>query len=119
MPREWFVPADLAAEAYADRALPIGHGQTISQPRVVEMMTELLDPTPGCKILEVGTGSGYQAAVLSRFTPHVYTVEIVEALYREVLPRLSKFGLDAEHVLLGDGSLGLERHAPFDRIIVT
>lgn len=119
VPRHWFVPSNMQREAYANRPLPIGYGQTISQPFIVGMMTELLDPKPGSKVLEVGTGSGYQAAILTRFTPNVYTVEIVEPLYRDALPRLQKFGLDPAHVIKGDGYFGLPQEAPFDSIIVT
>lgn len=119
VPRHWFVPAELQRFAYEDRPLPIGNGQTISQPYVVAFMTQLLDPQPDCKILEVGTGSGYQAAVLTKFSPQVYTIEIVEPLYRQALVRLKRFGLDSEHVRLGDGYRGIPQAAPFDRIIVT
>ncbi len=119
IPRHWFVPANMQREAYANRPLPIGHGQTISQPLIVAMMTDLLDPQPEDKILEIGTGSGYQAAVLTKFTPHVYTIEIVEALHREAAPRLQQLGLGDDKVIQGDGYFGLERAAPFDKIIVT
>lgn len=119
VPRHWFVPANMQSEAYADRPLPIGYGQTISQPYIVAMMTELLDPKPGERILEVGTGSGYQAAILTKFTPDVYTIEIVGPLHQQAGPRLQKFGLGAERVIHGDGYFGLEKAAPFDGIIVT
>ena len=119
VPRHWFVPPDLQRNAYDDRPLPIGYGQTISQPYIVALMTELLDPKESWKILEVGTGSGYQAAVLTKFTPQVYTMEIVEPLYKQALPRLKRFGLDEAHVLHGDGYFGIEKAAPFDGIIVT
>jgi protein-L-isoaspartate(D-aspartate) O-methyltransferase len=119
VPRDLFVPAALESEAYANRALPIGHGQTISQPELVAAMTELLDPKPDAKILEVGTGSGYQAAILSRLTPNVYTIEIIEALHSKARERLQQFGLGPERVILGDGFFGLEKEAPFDGIIVT
>lgn len=119
VPRHLFVPASLQRLAYENRPLPIGYGQTISQPFIVALMTELLDPAPGAKILEVGTGSGYQAAILKQFTPEVYTIEIVEGLYRETLPRLRRLGFDERHVVLGDGYRGLPKVAPFDRIIVT
>jgi len=114
VPRHWFVPPDLQRHAYEDRPLPIGYGQTISQPYIVALMTELLDPKENWKILEIGTGSGYQAAVLTRFTANVYTMEIVEPLYKQALPRLKRFGLDEEHVLSGDGYFGIEKAAPFD-----
>jgi protein-L-isoaspartate(D-aspartate) O-methyltransferase len=119
VPRHWFVPSNMQDNAYADRPLPIGYGQTISQPYIVALMTELLNPKPGAKILEVGTGSGYQAAVLTKFTPDVYTIEIVGPLHQQAVPRLQKFGLGAERVLHGDGYFGLEKAAPFDGIIVT
>ena len=119
VPRHLFVPENMQREAYADRPLPIGYGQTISQPYIVALMTELLNPQPGSKILEVGTGSGYQAAVLTEFTPNVYTIEIVEPLHREAVPRLQKFGLGADRVVHGDGYFGIEKAAPYDGIIVT
>ncbi|MBA2622482.1 MAG: protein-L-isoaspartate(D-aspartate) O-methyltransferase [Chthoniobacterales bacterium] len=119
VPRHWFVPEGMQRDAYADRPLPIGYGQTISQPYIVAMMTELLDPKPGSKILEVGTGSGYQAAVLTKFTPNVHTIEIVQPLQKQALPRLQRFGLAPDQVLHGDGYFGLEKEAPFDGIIVT
>jgi protein-L-isoaspartate(D-aspartate) O-methyltransferase len=119
VPRHLFVPENMQRDAYADRPLPIGFGQTISQPYIVAMMTELLDPKPEWKVLEVGTGSGYQAAILTKFTANVYTMEIVEPLYKQAAPRLQKFGLGADRVLAGDGYFGLEKAAPFDGIIVT
>ena len=119
IPRHLFVPADMQREAYINRPLPIGYGQTISQPFIVGLMTELLDPKPGSKILEIGTGSGYQAAVLTAFTPDVYTVEIVEALHQQARPKLERFGLGADRVLQADGYFGVEKAAPFDGIIVT
>ena len=106
-------------EAYVNRPLPIGYGQTISQPFIVAMMTELLDPKPGSKVLEIGTGSGYQAAILTEFTSDVYTIEIVEPLYQQARSRLQKYGLGADRVIHGDGYFGLEKAAPFDSIIVT
>lgn len=119
VPRHWFVTPAMQRDAYADRPLPIGYGQTISQPYIVARMTELLDPKPDSKILEVGTGSGYQAAILTKFTPNVYTIEIVEPLQKQALPRLQRFGLGPERVLYGDGYFGLEKEAPFNGIIVT
>ena len=119
VPRHWFVPDALQREAYADRPLPIGYGQTISQPFIVALMTELLDPKEGWKILEIGTGSGYQAALLTKFTSNIYTIEIVEPLHQQALPRLKQFGLGADRVLHGDGYFGIEKAAPFDGIIVT
>ena len=119
IPRHWFVPANMQGDAYANRPLPIGYGQTISQPYIVALMTDMLDPKPGEKILEIGTGSGYQAAVLTKFTPEVYTVEIVEPLHREAVPRLQRVGLGKDKVIHGDGYFGHEKAAPFDKIIVT
>ena len=119
VPRHLFVPPNMQREAYANRPLPIGYGQTISQPYIVALMTELLDPKPGTKILEVGTGSGYQAAILTKFTPNVHTIEIVGPLHQQALPRLQKFGLGADRVIHGDGYFGIEKAAPYDGIIVT
>ncbi|MDQ6622587.1 MAG: protein-L-isoaspartate(D-aspartate) O-methyltransferase [Verrucomicrobiota bacterium] len=119
VPRHWFVPEAMQEEAYADRPLPIGFGQTISQPYVVAVMTDLLDPQPHWKILEVGTGSGFQAAVLTQFTPDIYTMEVIAPLHEQALPRLEKFGLGPDRVLLGDGNAGLPAAAPFDGIMVT
>lgn len=119
VPRHEFVPDDLRDLAYADHPLPIGYGQTISQPYIVALMTELLELKRGHKVLEVGTGSGYQAAVLAQITPHVFTVEIVKPLAEAAQNRLAGFGLDASHVIHSDGCNGLEREAPFDAIIVT
>lgn len=119
VPRHWFVSPAMQRDAYADRPLPIGYGQTISQPYIVALMTELLDPQPGSKILEVGTGSGYQAAILSKFTPDIHTIEIVGPLHEQALPRLQKFGLGPDRVLHDDGYFGVEKAAPFDGIIVT
>ena len=117
--RHRFVPAELQDQAYADRALPIGRGQTISQPYIVALMTELLELKPGARVLEVGTGSGYQAAVLSLLARHVYTVEIVEPLAREAEDRLRELGYTNVTVRAGDGYEGGAEHAPFDAIMVT
>jgi protein-L-isoaspartate(D-aspartate) O-methyltransferase len=119
VPRHIFVPPNMQRDAYQNRPLPIGYGQTISQPFIVAMMTELLDPQPSDKILEIGTGSGYQAAVLAKFTPNVYTIEIVEPLHQQARPKLQQLGLGADKVISGDGYFGLEKAAPFDKIIVT
>ena len=119
VPRHWLVADNMQRDAYADRPLPIGFGQTISQPYIVALMTELLSPKPDWKVLEIGTGSGYQAAILTKFTPNVYTMEIVEPLHKQAVPRLQKFGLGADRVLHGDGYFGIEKAAPFDGIIVT
>lgn len=119
VPRHWFVPPGIQAMAYEDKPLPIGRGQTISQPFIVAYMTSLLGLTPQMKVLEIGTGSGYQAAVLSEFTPHVYTIEILEPLAKKAQEKLSKFGYDTIKVKIGDGYKGWPKYAPFDAIIVT
>ena len=119
VPRHAFVPAAVREQAYTDSALPIGHGQTISQPYIVALMTQHLELPPGGKVLEVGTGSGYQAAVLAHLTPHVYTIEIVEDLARTARENLEGQGYDAVRVRAGNGYLGWPEHAPFDAIIVT
>jgi len=117
--RHEFVPSKLFREAYIDKALPIGYQQTISPPFVVAYMTQALDPKPTDKVLEIGTGSGYQAAVLAEIVKEVYSIEIVPQLSREATRRLSKLGYDNVHTLAGDGYKGWPEHAPFDRIIVT
>ena len=119
VPRHLFVPKDVRAEAYADHPLPIGEGQTISQPYIVGLMTELLDVKPGDKVLEVGTGSGYQAAVLATMGCDVYTIEIREPLAREAEERLAALGIRDVHVRTGDGYAGWPEAAPFAGIIVT
>lgn len=119
VPRHLFVPPAYRAYAYANRPLPIGHGQTISQPYIVALMTELLEPKPEHVVLEIGTGSGYQAAVLSRLVRQVYTVEIIEPLAKQARARLAELGYANVEVRLGDGYYGLEEHAPFDGIVVT
>jgi protein-L-isoaspartate(D-aspartate) O-methyltransferase len=119
VPRHEFVPAAVAAEAYDDHPLPIGHGQTISQPYIVGFMTEALGLRGGERVLEVGTGSGYQAAVLSRIASQVYTIEIVAPLAEESAGRLRRLGYANVHVRAGDGYLGWPEEAPFDAIIVT
>ncbi len=118
-PRHEFVPPDQARLAYLDMALPIGDGQTISPPFVVAYMTEQLDPQPDDKVLEIGTGSGYQAAVLSPLVKDVYTIEIVEKLGRRAADTLRKLKYENVHPKIGDGYLGWPEHAPFDKIIVT
>ncbi len=118
-PRHRFVAAAQADFAYEDHPLPIGHGQTISQPYMVAKMTELLEVRPEPRVLEVGTGSGYQAAVLSPLAAEVYTIEIIEALGNEARERLEKLGYRNVHVRVGDGYLGWPEKAPFDGIIVT
>jgi protein-L-isoaspartate(D-aspartate) O-methyltransferase len=119
VPRHKFVEADWQRQAYNDHPLPIGHGQTISQPYIVALMTEMLELKPSDKVLEIGTGSGYQAAVLTEITTNVYTIEIVKPLAQQAQKRLKAFGLTEDQVRPGDGYYGVEAHAPFDAIIVT
>lgn len=117
--RHKFVPPALVDQAYDDNPLPIGSGQTISQPYIVAYMTEVLKPTPQMKVLEIGTGSGYQAAVLAEIVKDVYTIEIVEEHGRTAAQRLKKLGYDNVYVKIGDGYAGWKEHAPYDAIIVT
>jgi protein-L-isoaspartate(D-aspartate) O-methyltransferase len=117
--RHRFVPPGEVRYAYENRPLPIGHGQTISQPYIVALMTDLLEPSEDDVVLEVGTGSGYQAAVLAELVGHVYTIEIIEALATSAGERLQRLGYDNVTSRLGDGYYGWEEHAPFDSIIVT
>lgn len=119
VPRHLFVPASIASEAYSDRPLPIGYNQTISQPLVVAHMTELARPSKGKKALEIGTGSGYQAAVLAEIVDTVYTIEIVPELAKESAARLKTLGYGNIVVRYGDGYMGWPEHAPFDIILVT
>lgn len=119
VPRHEFVPPALRARAYEDRALPIGEEQTISQPYVVAFMTEQLKPKPTDKVLEIGTGSGYQAAVLSKLVKEVYTIEIIESLGKRAAETLKRLGYKNVFVKIGDGYKGWKEHAPFDGIIVT
>ena len=119
VPRHLFVPENLIPEAYDDTPLPIGYGQTISQPYIVALMTELLQLRGDEKVLEVGTGSGYQAAVLAELAREVYTIEIVEPLARQAAERLRELGYTNVHVRHGDGYDGWPEKAPFDGIIVT
>jgi protein-L-isoaspartate(D-aspartate) O-methyltransferase len=118
VPRHRFVPADSVRDAYEDGPLPIGHGQTISQPYIVAVMTELLAPGPDDVVLDVGTGSGYQAAVLSRLARRVYSIEIVPELADSARARLSALGYTNVEVITGDGWVGLPGQAPFDGILV-
>jgi protein-L-isoaspartate(D-aspartate) O-methyltransferase len=118
-PRHEFVPLDQRQNAYYDMGLPIGEGQTISSPFIVAFMTEQLDPQPTDKVLEIGTGSGYQAAVLSPLVKTVYTIEIVEPLGRRAIRTLRRLRYDNIFVKVGDGFQGWPEHAPFDKIIVT
>lgn len=119
VPRERFVPEDMRALAFRNGPVPIGHGQTISQPYIVALMTDLLAPEPEDVILEVGTGSGYQAAVLSRLVRKVYSLEIIEPLATAARRRLAELGYDNVEVRHADGYAGLPEHAPYDGIIVT
>lgn len=117
--RHRFVSPDLTDSAYDDCALPIGEGQTISQPYMVGLMTELLALKGTEKVLEIGTGSGYQAAVLSRLASEVYSVERVESLASRARSTLGELGCENVHIIISDGTLGLPGHSPFDGIIVT
>ncbi len=119
VPRHAFVPAQYAAYAYHDRPLPIGHDQTISQPYIVAYMSEALKVSPEHRVLEIGTGSGYQAAVLGRLAKEVYTIEIVPELARRASESLNTLGADNVHVREGDGYAGWPEKAPFERIMVT
>jgi protein-L-isoaspartate(D-aspartate) O-methyltransferase len=119
VPRHEFLPLRLREEAYGDYPLPIGHGQTISQPYIVAFMTEAIRPQPGEKILEIGAGSGYQAAVLAQMGADVYTIEIVEPLAEMARQTLERLGYRNAHVKHGDGYRGWPEHAPFDAVIVT
>ncbi len=119
VPRHLFVPPSLAREAYSDRPLPIGYNQTISQPLIVAHMTELARPAKGKRALEIGTGSGYQAAVLAEIVDTVYTIEIVPELAKESAARLKTLGYGNIVVRYGDGYKGWPEHAPFDIIVVT
>jgi protein-L-isoaspartate(D-aspartate) O-methyltransferase len=118
-PRHRFVPEAIQSEAYRNRALPLGYESTISQPLVVAVMTDLLDVAPGQKVLEVGTGSGYQAALLDRLGAQVFTVDIVPELARDAARRLAGLGHADVQVRTGDGYKGWPEQAPFDRIMVT
>jgi len=119
VPRHEFVRPSLRSLAYANRPLPIGHGQTISQPYIVAVMTDLLKPAANARVLEIGTGSGYQAAILAELVAEVYTMEIIDPLGIEAKERLRRLGYDNVQVRIGDGYYGWEEHAPFDSIIVT
>ncbi len=119
VPRHEFVREDPAARAYADSPLLIGHDQTISQPYIVALMTARLDPQPGDRILEIGTGSGYQAAVLAELAAHVYSIEIVEPLAARAMKTLARLGYGNVTTRTGDGYQGWPAEAPFDAVIVT
>lgn len=119
VPRHEFVPEHLANAAYEDHPLPIGYNQTISQPYIVALMTELLQLQPGAKVLEVGTGSGYQAAILAEVGAQVYSLEILEPLAKTAAELLQRLGYASVQVKQGDGYLGWPEHSPYDAIIVT
>jgi protein-L-isoaspartate(D-aspartate) O-methyltransferase len=117
--RHRFVPEEYVRAAYADHPLPIGFGQTISQPYIVALMSEALEVKPGDRVLEIGTGSGYQAAILAEMGVEVYTVEIIPELARQAAAVLDELGYTNVHTLNADGYFGWETHAPYDAIIVT
>lgn len=119
VPRHDFVPIELRQYAYADSPLPIGYGKTISQPFIVALMTDLLEVKAGESVLEIGSGLGYQAAVLAELAASVYSVEIVEELAQEARARLKRLGYKNIELKLGDGYYGWPEHAPFDKVIVT
>jgi protein-L-isoaspartate(D-aspartate) O-methyltransferase len=119
VPREEFVPEEEKDAAYRNRPLPIDHGQTISQPFIVALMTDLLRLEPNHRVLEVGTGSGYQAAVLSRLAAEVFSIEIIEPLSLEAARTLDRLGIGNVKTRIGDGYAGWPEHAPYDAIIVT
>ena len=119
VPREEFVPQDSRAASYTDQPLPIGYGQTISQPFIVAFMTEQLRLAPGDRVLEIGTGSGYQAAILAEIVAEVYSIEIIEPLAKTAEVTLERLGYKNVHVKAGDGYKGWPEHASFDVVIVT
>jgi protein-L-isoaspartate(D-aspartate) O-methyltransferase len=119
VPRHSFVPPKHIGQAYENMPLPIGHGQTISQPYIVAIMTDLLNLKPTDSVLEIGTGSGYQAAVLAELTEQVYSMEIIEPLHKTATNRLKSLGYTNIETRLGDGYYGWQEHAPFDAIMVT
>jgi len=119
VPRHRFVPDSLHSYAYTDGPLRIGHGQTISQPYIVALMTSLIEPKPSMKILEIGTGSGYQAAILAECVAEVYTIEIVSELGKSAASLLDDLGYENIHTRIGDGFDGWPEHAPFDGVVVT
>jgi protein-L-isoaspartate(D-aspartate) O-methyltransferase len=119
LPRERFVPEGVRADAYQDRALPIGHDQTISQPYIVAYMTEQLCIAPDARVLEIGTGTGYQTALLALLAKHVFTIERIPALHEQATRNLTVLDRSNITMSVGDGSLGMPVHAPYDRIIAT
>ncbi len=118
VPRHRFVEPSFLSEAYSDHALPITDNQTISQPYIVALMTELLEPQPSSKVLEIGTGCGYQTAVLAEIVEQVYSVEIIEPLAKDAQQRLNAFGYHNIHLKVGNGYYGWKEHAPYDGILV-
>lgn len=118
VPRHEFVPVELRQFAYLDTPLPIGYEKTISQPFIVALMTDLLELEPGDRVLEIGTGLGYQAAVLAGLAGQVYSIELIEELARGAQRRLKELGLDNIELKTGDGSVGWAEHAPYDKILV-
>ncbi len=119
VPRHRFVPPDQEKYAYDNRPLAIGYGQTISQPYIVALMTDLLETAPADRVLEIGTGSGYQAAVLARLVAEVYSIEIIEPLAKEAEERIRRLAITNLRTRVGDGYYGWKEHAPYDAIIVT
>lgn len=119
VPRHLFVPKNRISEAYDDGPVPIGYGQTISQPFIVAYMTEIINPTKCKKVLEIGSGSGYQAAVLAEIVDSVFTIEIITELYREAKERLEKLGYHNIKIKNGDGYYGWKEYSPYDAIVVT
>jgi len=119
VPRQEFVATELRSYAYYNQPLPIGHGQTISQPYIVAVMTDLLQLSPDSKVLEIGTGSGYQAAILAELTKQVYSIEIIKPLAEEAAARLTRLGYHNIKTKYADGYYGWQEHAPFDAIVVT
>ena len=119
VPREAFMPTDMVHLSYIDGPVPIGHGQTISQPYIVAYMLEILDLKPTDKLLEIGTGCGYNAAIASRLVKEVYSIELVEELANSARIRLHNLGFENIHVKCGDGFEGIPEHAPYDAIILT
>ncbi|NNF97460.1 MAG: protein-L-isoaspartate O-methyltransferase, partial [Halobacteria archaeon] len=117
VPRHKFVPRELKSFAYRNRPLPIGHGQTISQPYIVAIMTDLIAVKPDSKVLEIGTGSGYQAAIMAELVSQVFSIEIIKPLGELAAERLSRLGYENVNTKIGDGYYGWEEHAPFDAII--
>jgi protein-L-isoaspartate(D-aspartate) O-methyltransferase len=117
--RDEFVPPNLKGSSYADQPLPIGYSQTISQPYIVAFMTEQVHPSPKDRVLEIGTGSGYQAAILAELAAEVYTIEIIEPLAKTAEATLQRLGYKNVHVKAGDGYKGWPEYAPFDSVIVT